>query len=408
MRITSLFLLSIVLYTFVPAQQVERRDRTLFIERQRNFYDSIKISLSKYYEKTKEKKKDLLVDFSTFNPPTQNTEFTSYWHHPPISQGISGMCWCFSTTSFFESEIYRITKRKIKLSELYTVYWEYVEKARGFVRARGNQEFGEGSECDAVIRIWKKYGIVPAEAYTGLKEGQPFHDHSKLYTELSSYLKSVKETGAWNEDAVEATVRAILNYHLGEPPKTVTVEGKTYTPKEYLEKIVRLNLDDYIQLTSLADRNYYEWTEYDVPDNWWHSREYFNVPLDDFMRSIKESIRAGYTLVIGGDVSEPGIYGKAGIAVVPTFDIPPQYIDEHARIFRFRNGTTGDDHGIHLVGYTVKDGTEWYLIKDSGAGARDNEHPGYFYFHEDFVKLKMLTTLVHKSAVPEIMKKIPK
>jgi len=38
------------------------------------------------------------------------------------------MCWCFSTTSFLESEIYRLTQRKIKLSELHTVYWEYVEK----------------------------------------------------------------------------------------------------------------------------------------------------------------------------------------------------------------------------------------------------------------------------------------
>lgn len=387
------------------SQQPQRRDSAIFIEPAKGFFDSIKTSLERYYEQKSVAKKQLSLDFSIFNPPQSPKEFTTAWHTPPISQGISGMCWCFSTTSFFESEIYRLTKRQIKLSELYTVYWEYVEKARGFVERRGEQEFGEGSESDAVIRVWKKYGIVPAQAYNGLKEGQPFHDHRKLFAELEAYLKSVKESNAWNADAVEATVRAILNHYLGEPPARVVVDGKSYSPKEYFEKVVRLNLDDYIQLTSLSDRPYYEWTEYDVPDNWWHSRDYFNVPLDVFMNSIQQAVRDGYTMVIGGDVSEPGIYGKAGVAVVPTFDIPPDYIDEHARIFRFRNGTTGDDHGIHLVGYAVKDGTEWYLIKDSGAGSRDNTHPGYYFYHSDFVKLKMLTLLVHKSAIPDVAKR---
>jgi len=390
------------------AQQPERRDRVIFIEPQKDFFDSIQTSLAQFYKKEPTPQKQMYVDFSAFNPPKEMSEFTSQWHTPPVSQGYSGMCWCFSTTSFFESEIYRLSKQKVKLSELYTVYWEYVEKARGFVNARGKQEFGEGSECDAVVRVWKKYGIVPAESYKGLKDGQPFHDHRALFGELSAYLQSVKATNAWNEDAVEATVKAILNHYLGEPPTVVTVNGKNYSPKEYLAKVLKLNLDDYIQLTSLSDRNYYEYTEYDVPDNWWHSKAYFNVPLDDFMNSIKQSIRSGYSIVIGGDVTEPGIYGKAGIAVVPTFDIPPSYIDEHSQIFRFKNGTTGDDHGIHLVGYAEKDGKDWYLIKDSGAGSRDNSHPGYYFYHEDFVKLKMLTLMVHKSALPEIVKRIEK
>ncbi|MCX7983474.1 MAG: C1 family peptidase [Bacteroidetes bacterium] len=408
MRYVLMYLMSVFLVSRASAQQVERRERAVFIERRREFYDSMKTTLDKFYEKKREPQKELIVDFSSFNPPKESAEFVTYWHNPPASQGISGMCWCFSTTSFFESEIYRLSKRVLKLSELYTVYWEYVEKAKGYVRARGNQEFGEGSECDAVIRVWKKYGIVPANAYTGIKHGQPFHDHRALFAELSTFLHSIKQTGTWNEELVEQTVRSILNEHLGEPPKMVVVDGASYTPKEYLEKVVRLNLDDYIQLTSFADRSYYEWTVFDVPDNWWFSRDYFNVPFSEFVSSIKRALRSGYTVVLGGDVSEPGIYGKAGIAVIPTFDIPPQYIDEYARIYRFRNGTTGDDHGVHCVGYTIRDGTEWYLIKDSGAGSRDNTHPGYFYFHEDYVKLKMLTVLVHKSAIPDIVTKIPK
>ncbi len=392
----------------VMQAQVERHDTALFVQPKSEFWDSITTSLDKFYKKEPSSKKELFVDFSRYNPPKSLDEFKQCWHNKPVSQANSGMCWCFSTTSFLESEIYRTTKREVKLSELYTVYWEYVEKARGFVDARGNQAFGQGSESEAVLRAWKNHGIVPEDAFTGLLNGQPFHDHTKLFAELDAYLKSVKNSNVWDKDAVEHTVRSILDHYIGAPPEKISVNGKEVTPKEYLEKTLKLNLNDYIELTSFSDRPYYEWTEYDVEDNWWHSKEYFNVPLDVFMAAIKHSIRAGYTTTIGGDVSEPGIEGHAGIAVIPSFDIPSQYIDENARIFRYKNGTTGDDHGIHLVGYAEKDGKDWYLIKDSGAGSRNNSHPGYYFFQEDFVKLKMLTAMFPKSALPEIVSKIPK
>jgi len=408
MRKVMLTIVILFFYAALTNAQIERHDRAVFIESKNEFIDSVNKALEKFSKKNTVVQKIISLDFSQYNPPKAMEEFKGYWHNKPISQAISGMCWCFSTTSYFESEIYRLSKREIKLSELYTVYWEYVEKARGFVRARGNQSFGEGSESDAVIRIWKNHGIVPAESYTGLLNGQPFHDHSKMFAEIDTYLKSIKSLNAWDEDAAERVVRSILNHYIGNPPEKITVGNKEVTPKEYLEKIVKLNLDDYVELLSLADRPYYSWTEYDVADNWWHSKAYFNVPLDDFMSTIKSAIRAGYTLAIGGDVSEPGIEGHAGIAVVPTYDIPSQYINEDARIYRFKNGTTGDDHGIHLVGYTEKDGKDWYLIKDSGSGSRNNSHPGYYFYHEDFVKLKMLGVMVHKSAMPEIVKKMGK
>ncbi|MFH2004747.1 MAG: C1 family peptidase [Bacteroidota bacterium] len=201
-----------------------------------------------------------------------------------------------------------------------------------------------------------------------------------------------------------STVKSIMNHHMGEPPKTVTVDGKQMSPKEYLEKVVKLNLDDYIDIMSLMEKPYYEFVEYEVPDNWWHSKDYYNVPLDEWMKSIKGAIRNGFTVCIGGDVSEAGIEGHAGVAVVPSFDIPASYIDDNARQFRFSNGTTGDDHGIHMVGYTEEEGKDWYLIKDSGSGSRNNTHPGYYFYNEDYVKLKMLSFMVHKDAVREIIK----
>lgn len=389
--------------------QIAHRDTTLFVQPKNEFFDSISVSLGKFYHQKDTSitvEKVIRPDFSRFDAPKSVDDFTQYWHNPPISQGNTGTCWCFSTTSFLESEVCRLTKGKMKFSEMYTIYWEYVEKVLGYVRSRGDQEFGEGSQANAVLRAWKKHGIVPEKDYTGLLNGQPFHDHSKLFAELDSYLKSVKASNAWDEAEVESTVKSILNHYLGTPPEKIEVDGKLITPKEFLEQVVKLNLDDYVSLVSFSDRPYYTWVEYNVPDNWWHSKEYFNIPLDEFMDAINKAVRSGYTMEIWGDVSEPGIDGHAGIAVIPSFDIPSQYVDANARIFRFYNHTTTDDHGIHLVGCTQKDDKDWYLIKDSGSGARNNTHPGYYFYNEDYVKLKMLGVMLPKSAIPQIVKKI--
>jgi len=115
---------------------------------------------------------------------------------------------------------------------------------------------------------------------------------------------------------------------------------------------------------------------------------------------------------IGGDVSEAGFSRETNVALIAEFDIPSQYINENARQFRFANETTTDDHGMHLVGYYEQDGVTWFLIKDSSSGSRniDQNLPefGYYFFHEDYLKLKMMGFTVHKDAVKDVLKKFQK
>jgi len=384
--------------------QEQRRDKGVMVEHKNEFMDSIRTEIGKFAEGPKEPKIDFQMDFSGIELPASKEEFTRFWYNPPISQGETGTCWCFAATSYFESEIYRLSKREIKLSEMFTVYWEYLGKARRWVQERGNSEFGEGSEVNAAIRIWKQYGIVPEKDYTGLKPGQKFHDHSKMFQEMKGYLEYIKANNIWDEEQVLGNIKAILNQYLGVPPEKIVVDGKEMTPKEYLEKVLELNLDDYVDFMSLMEKPYHQKAEYKVPDNWWRSEAYYNLPLDEFMSTLKKAVRAGYTLAIGGDVTEAGYESHAEVAVVPTFDIPPAYIDENARQFRFSNKSTTDDHAIHIVGYLEKDGADWFLIKDSGSGSRNGKNPGYYFYHEDYVKLKIMNFMVHKSAVEEVLK----
>jgi len=399
-----IIILTVFIVNFVFAQEVHR-DKGKFIESKNEYYNKIRESINSFSKPEKKPRMVFKMDFTGIELPDTITQFTQQWHNNTVSQGRTGTCWCFSTTSFFESEIYRQTGQKLELSNMYTVYWEYVEKARRFVQQRGNSAFAEGAEANSVMRMWKKYGTIPLKDYTGLKEGQEYHDHKAMFDEMNSYLQSVKETHAWNEEVVIATIKSILNDYLGVPPQTIEVDGKKMTPMQYLQKVVQIDLNDYIDFISLMEKPYYKKVEYDVPDNWWHSEEYYNIPLDEFMMVLKRAIRQGYTMDIGGDVSEPGLDSHEEVAMVPTFDIPSEYIDEYARQFRFSNKSTTDDHGIHLVGYMEKDGKDWYLIKDSGSGSHNGKNFGYYFYHEDYIKLKMMNILVHKSVAEEILKK---
>ncbi len=95
-------------------------------------------------------------------------------------------------------------------------------------------------------------------------------------------------------------------------------------------------------------------------------------------------------------------------AVVPTFDIPQEYIDQDSRELRFNNHTSEDDHGIHLVGMMPSaDGHHtWFLIKDSSRSARWGKHEGYYFYRDDYVRLKMLTYTVHRDAVKDLLAKV--
>lgn len=381
------------------------QDSGVFVEPKPGFYDEILKGIKEFEETPKKARKYFKMDLTGMDIPESINQFTYQWHNEPVSQGNTGTCWSYSTTSFFESEIFRLYGKKVKLSEMYSAYWEYVEKTKRYIRERGNSEFGEGSEANAVPRIWEKYGIVPLEVYTGLQSGQKYHNHSTMFKEMNAYLKNIKNTNAWDEDEAVKTIKAIMNHYIGTPPEQYTVEGKSYTPKEYLNNYLKLNLNDYVDILSIKQQPYWKQVVYEVPDNWWLSDVYYNVPVDDFMNVIKTAVNNGYTMSIGGDVSEAGYDSWTKCAVVPTFDIPSEYINEDARQFRFSNKTTTDDHGIHLVGYKEHNGATWFLIKDSGAGSRNTGDIGYYFYHEDYVKLKIMDFMIHKDAVKYLLNK---
>jgi bleomycin hydrolase len=213
----------------------------------------------------------------------------------------------------------------------------------------------------------------------------------------------VKEQGLWDEGRVVAVARLILDAHMGPPPVDFEWEGREYTPRKFLDKVLELKMGDYVNVVSRMDTPFHQYGLLDVTDNWRRSETYLNLPLDTFSTVIRKAVKAGYTVDIGGDNSEPGLDGKMDAAVIPAWDIPADYIDQGSREFRIVNETTTDDHGIHIVGYTRLDDREWYLIKDSNRSSRLGHYKGYYFFDANYVKLKMLSFMVHKDMLEGLL-----
>ena len=105
-------LISLSIFISISAQSKGK-----LVESKNEFWQHIEDAIADYEKKDKDPEMIFQVDLEGINLPTTIDQFQTYWHQPPISQGNTGTCWSFSTTSYFESEVYRLHKKEVKLSE---------------------------------------------------------------------------------------------------------------------------------------------------------------------------------------------------------------------------------------------------------------------------------------------------
>ncbi|MDG1715629.1 C1 family peptidase [Lacinutrix sp.] len=328
-----------------------------------------------------------------------------------ISQGSTGTCWSFSASSFLESEIIRLTGKQIDLSEMYTVRQTYTDKAWNYVMRQGKAQFSQGGLAHDVINSISKNGIVPNIVFSGLKENEKKHNHSKLADSLktivTTYLKNEKAYKTnWKTD-----VEAVLDYYLGKKITTFNYEGVDYTPQSFLE-MSKINPKNYVTITSFTHQPYYTNFILNIPDNF-SNGSFYNVPLTDLMSTINYALNKGYTIELDCDVSEKTFSSKHGVAVIPEakdssdalvnimpeMDVTPEYRQQE-----FENFNTTDDHLMHITGI-IKDqnGNTYYKVKNSW-GTKNVGNDGFINMSEAYMKLKTISIMVHKDAIPEAIK----
>ncbi|KAF2083045.1 C1 family peptidase [Flavobacterium sharifuzzamanii] len=338
------------------------------------------------------------------------------------SQGSSGTCWSYSTNSFLESEMIRLGKQPVELSQIYSARNVYVEKGINYVRMHGAITLGDGGALHDVINMYKKYGTVPREVYTGLNYGTDKNKFAEMGALIEGVLAAVvKNPNGELTPNWQKAYSAVIDSYLGKVPDNFTYKGKNYTPQSFAKEVVGINPDEYVEMSSFTNAPYYQKTTMMVPDNWSLDQVY-NVKLNDMTDVIDNALKKGYTVAWATDVSEKSFSWKNGVAYVASKKFDDMTAEEKADMFNgpkaepeitpemrqaaFDNYTTTDDHGMHIIGL-AKDqtGKEYYIVKNSWG--ETNDYKGFLFVTKNFVKYKTTALLVNKGGIPaEIAKKL--
>lgn len=378
-----------------------------------------------------------LMAASAFAEDNEGFKFTTVLENPVTSvknQASSGTCWCYSGLSFVESEAIRkgTATKDLDLAEMFVVSNVYTDRAVKYVRTDGNVSYGQGSSCKDVIYTLRDHGIVPQDEMPGLNYGLASNKHAELAAGVKGFVNAIvtnpnkKLTPVWTK-----ALKGILAAYLGEEPEKFTYNGKEYTPKEFFESL-KLDPEDYVDLTFWSHLPYYKMSPVEVGDNWrW---EYaYNLPMDDITRILDYALEKGYTIAWGADVSEQG-FTRDGIGIVPDPEfiekaketgsdeakwlgvtsstakfevkgpVKEMAITEELRQQGYDEKTTTDDHGMHIFGIAKdQNGTKYYMVKNSwGTKSR---FKGIWYISEAYMKYKTMDFLINKEALPKDLQK---
>ena len=374
------------------------------------------------------------VSFAQAPLPKDTFAFTTVKENkitPVKNQANSSTCWSFSGLAFFESELLRMGKPAVDLSEMFVVHRSYTDKAEKYLRMNGTSNFAPGGSFYDDVYVLKNYGIVPDSVMNGLNYGETKHVHGELDALTSAFMTTmVKNPNKTISTAWKPAFEGILNAYLGKLPTEFTVNGKKHTPVSYANSL-GLNMDDYVSITSFTHHPFYTKFAIEIPDNWRWAESY-NIPLDEFGRIFDYAVENGYTVAWGADVSEKG-FTRNGIGVLPETKkenlvgtdqakwvgaptptgkytvngpVKEQNVTQESRQLGFDNYQTTDDHGMLIYGIANdQNGDRYYMVKNSWG--EDSKYKGIWYVSKPFVMEKTINILVHKDAVPkEIRKKL--
>ena len=367
--------------------------------------------------------------------------FTTVLENPVTSiknQNNSGTCWSYSALAFLESEVLKKdpSKTDIDLCESFLVSKTYTDRADRNVRTHGDASFSQGGSFYDAIFCMERYGLVPEGLmpYPITPYGDSLFNFTNFFPPMEAYIKAIATSNAkkinpiWKKD-----VQGMLDNYFGECPTEFEYKGKKYTPQSFVKDYLQLDPNDYVSLTSYTHHPFYTQFVLEIQDNWRWATSY-NLPLDEFMRVMEESVKNGWTFAWGADVSEDGFSRRSGknrcVATVPDTKATAgvgsdqsrwtgekagakiaqadaageKVITQEMRQVGYDNWTTTDDHGMQIYGIAKdQNGKEYFMMKNSWG--EYGPYKGFWYVSKPYVAYKTMNIVINKNAIPKDIRK---
>lgn len=355
------------------------------------------------------------------------------------NQRHSGRCWLFAGLNVVRAILMKkLNVKNIELSQAYLQFYDRLEKSNfvldkaiklagedydsrlnEFVLKYGNQDGGYFEFFSALV---KKYGVVPIEE---MPDGACSTDTSELNDTLNALLhkdvalirKAYKENPERDFSEMKSKMLSeiyrLLVIALGEPVSSFSYQYRdkddkfvdlgTLTPKEFYDKYIGVELDDYI---SLADypvegiQKHHKYTsEYVQSVVGGADTTVFQTSVQEMKDAVIAALKGGDLVWFGADVlassmRKEGLLAKGIYKLDEMLDVT--FSDDKGENLMYRTNTCC--HAMTFTGVNLVEGKpdRWKVENSWG---KENGKDGYFtmddawfdsYVYEVFVPKKYL------------------
>jgi bleomycin hydrolase len=396
-----------------------------------------------------------------------NSEFSHKIKTEGISnQKNSGRCWMFAGFNTIKTVIMnRLDLDDFEFSQIYLQFWDKMEKANTFLeymieyRDRDFQDrqmvfllkdpASDGGYWENFVDLVSKYGAIPKEAMaeTASSENTDLmnRDLGRILRKDAVELRKIySETGSVGnmreaKPKMLSEIYRVLVLNLGEPPEEFSwrykikdksgkkdekngnneskedysvkqnwSETRTFTPREFYNEYVGLDLSRYVNLTDDPIRPKGGHYEIEMTKDLYDGQNmnYANVDIQVLRNLVVKVLLDNRPVYFAANVS-PDQDSSAGIMARDLYDYESIYgvdmgLDKRERML-YRDSTI--NHGMAFIGVDLVDGrpVKW-LVENSWGSSRGSD--GLWTMFDDWFADNVYSIIVQRDYVPEEILKI--
>lgn len=362
------------------------------------------------------------------------------------NQKQSGRCWMFAGLNTLRQRVIEnCNLETFELSQNYQMFWDKFEKANYFFESiletldeKTDSRLiswllmapvNDGGQWDMFVNLVDKYGVVPKHVMPETHESSRTMVMNRLITvklrEGAARLRAEYhdnqasiETLRLQKDKMLNEIYRILCQSLGEPPTEFDFEYRdkdkefhrdtNLTPREFYEKYVNVNLDDYVSLINAptADKPFGRTFTVKYLGNVKGGKDvlYLNLEIDEFRDIALKQLLENEPVWFGCDVGK-FMERDTGIMDTDLYDYESALNIQLGltKAERLEYGDSQMTHAMVFTGVNLVDDkpTRWKVENSWG---EDPGEKGFFIMSNAWFDEYMYQIVVNKKYLPESLR----